>query len=163
MKRVDRHHVVNLVDAKTVAADGSYTSSRDLTKGNEDCRQGVLPQRKVLILGCPRTPDLRRLRRVVGLPGLDQRLPHLLEPGGGNVPRVRLKGRSKVLHRVGVSPVASLAAWPQSQGSESSQQRGLPLRSRLHIPLILTTPFLDQGCPPNAGLGHDEAVRMGSP
>jgi hypothetical protein len=31
MKRVDRHHVVNLVDAKTVAADGSYTSSRGLT------------------------------------------------------------------------------------------------------------------------------------
>ena len=31
MKRVDRYHVVNLVDAKTVATDGSYTSSRGLT------------------------------------------------------------------------------------------------------------------------------------
>ena len=33
MKRVDRQHVVNLVDAKTVATDGSYTSSRDVTGG----------------------------------------------------------------------------------------------------------------------------------
>jgi len=31
MKSVERHHVVNLVDAKTVATDGSYTSSWDLT------------------------------------------------------------------------------------------------------------------------------------
>ena len=32
MKSVERHHVVNLVDAKTVATDGSYTSSWDLTR-----------------------------------------------------------------------------------------------------------------------------------
>jgi hypothetical protein len=58
MKRVDRHHVVNLVDAKTVAADGSYTSSRGLTQLSGEIRTtgGVVE----VTLDPPDTPIHRR-------------------------------------------------------------------------------------------------------